>query len=179
MLMTSLASFGAIRVFRNRSYRIYTEGNFVSLLGTWVQRVATGWLAWDLTHSGAWLGAIAAAELLPSIILGPIGGAAADRMDRYKLIMVAQLLMAVQAFILGGVTLIGAVEIWSLFSLSLAHGILQSFNQASRLSLVRSLVIVEVLLAREDHRRLRDPMHRNEPVGHVGLHGQRPSVRDS
>ena len=147
MLMTSLASFGAIRVFRNRSYRIYTEGNFVSLLGTWVQRVATGWLAWDLTHSGAWLGAIAAAELLPSIILGPIGGAAADRMDRYKLIMVAQLLMAVQAFILGGVTLIGAVEIWSLFSLSLAHGILQSFNQASRLSLVRSLVIVEDLPA--------------------------------
>lgn len=147
MLMASLSSFGAIRVFRNRAYRIYTEGNFVSLIGTWVQRVATGWLAWDLTHSGAWLGAIAAAELLPSIILGPIGGAAADRMDRYKLIMTAQLLMGLQAFILGGVTLAGAVEIWSLFSLSLAHGILQSFNQASRLSLVRSLVIVEDLPA--------------------------------
>ena len=145
--MASLSSFGAIRVFRNRAYRIYTEGNFVSLIGTWVQRVATGWLAWDLTHSGAWLGAIAAAELLPSIILGPIGGAAADRMDRYKLIMTAQLLMGLQAFILGGVTLAGAVEIWSLFSLSLAHGILQSFNQASRLSLVRSLVIVEDLPA--------------------------------
>ena len=65
--MADIRSFGAVRVFRNRAYRIYTQGNFISLIGTWVQRVATGWLAWDLTHSGAWLGAIAAAELLPSI----------------------------------------------------------------------------------------------------------------
>ncbi|MGY9058102.1 MAG: MFS transporter, partial [Alphaproteobacteria bacterium] len=71
--MANFSSIGAVRVFRNRAYRIYTEGNFVSLVGTWVQRVATGWLAWDLTYSGAWLGAIAAAELLPSIILGPLG----------------------------------------------------------------------------------------------------------
>lgn len=145
--MASLSSHGAIRVFRNRAYRIYTEGNFVSLIGTWVQRVATGWLAWDLTHSGAWLGAIAAAELLPSIVLGPFGGAAADRMDRYRLIVVAQLLMAVQAFLLGWVTLAGWIEIWSLFALTLTHGCLQSFNQASRLSLVRSLVRTEDLPA--------------------------------
>ncbi len=145
--MTSLTSIGAIRVFRNRAYRIYTQGNLVSLIGTWVQRVATGWLAWDLTHSGTWLGAIAAAELLPAIVLGPLGGAAADRMDRYKLILIAQMVMGVQAFILGAVTLAGAIEIWSLFGLTVAHGILQSFNQASRLSLVRSLVIVEDLPA--------------------------------
>ena len=145
--MASLSSYGAIRVFRNRAYRIYTEGNFVSLIGTWVQRVATGWLAWDLTHSGAWLGAIAAAELLPSIVLGPFGGAAADRMDRYRLIVVAQLLMAVQAFLLGWVTLAGWIEIWSLFALTLTHGCLQSFNQASRLSLVRSLVRTDDLPA--------------------------------
>ncbi len=145
--MASLSSYGAIRVFRNHAYRIYTEGNFVSLIGTWVQRVATGWLAWDLTHSGAWLGAIAAAELLPSIILGPFGGAAADRMDRFRLIVWAQSLMAVQAFLLGWVTLSGWVDIWILFGLTLAHGCLQSFNQASRLSLVRSLVQREDLPA--------------------------------
>lgn len=145
--MASLSSYGAIRVFRNRAYRIYTEGNFVSLIGTWVQRVATGWLAWDLTHSGAWLGAIAAAELLPSIVLGPFGGAAADRMDRFRLIVWAQSLMAVQAFVLGWVTLSGWADIWILFGLTLAHGCLQSFNQASRLSLVRSLVQREDLPA--------------------------------
>jgi len=138
--MASLTSYGAIRVFRNRAYRVYTEGNFVSLIGTWVQRVATGWLAWELTHSGAWLGAIAAAELLPSIVLGPFGGAAADRMDRFRLIVWAQSLMAVQAFILGWAALHGWIEIWSLFGLTLVHGCLQSFNQASRLSLVRTLV---------------------------------------
>lgn len=145
--MASLTSFGAVRVFRNRAYRIYTEGNFISLIGTWVQRVATGWLAWELTHSGAWLGAIAAAELLPSIILGPLGGAAADRMDRFRLILVAQLLMAAQAFLLGLGVLAGWVDIWALFLMTLVHGIIVSFNQPARLSLVRSLVRTEDLPA--------------------------------
>ncbi|MCA8926958.1 MAG: MFS transporter [Alphaproteobacteria bacterium] len=145
--MLSLTSYGAVRVFRNRAYRIYTEGNFVSLIGTWVQRVATGWLAWDLTHSGAWLGAVAAAELLPSIVLGPFGGAAADRLDRFRLIVWAQSLMAVVAFVLGWATLHGWVDIWTLFGLTVVNGCLQSFNQASRLSLVRSLVQREDLPA--------------------------------
>jgi MFS family permease len=140
-----IRSLGAIRVFQNRAYRIYTEGNFVSLIGTWVQRVATGWLAWDLTHSGAWLGAIAAAELLPSIILGPLGGAAADRTDRFKLILVAQVLMAIQAFALGITVLSGWIDIWSLFLLTVSQGIVVSFNQPARLSLVRDLVRTEDL----------------------------------
>jgi MFS family permease len=145
--MANFSSIGAVRVFRNRAYRIYTEGNFVSLVGTWVQRVATGWLAWDLTHSGAWLGAIAAAELLPSIILGPLGGAAADRMDRFQLIMGAQILLALQSLILGWLILAGLVDVWVLFGLTVVHGIITSFNQPARLSMVRNLVRVEDLPA--------------------------------
>ena len=121
--MASFTSFGAIQVFRNRAYRIYTEGNFISLIGTWVQRVATGWLAWELTHSGAWLGIIAAAELLPSIVAGPLGGAMADRMDRFRLIKVAQILQAVQAFALGVCALAGVADIWLLFAMSVFLGL--------------------------------------------------------
>ena len=138
--MADIRSFGAIRVFRNRAYRIYTEGNFISLIGTWVQRVATGWLAWELTHSGAWLGIIAAAELLPSIVAGPLGGAMADRMDRFRLIKVAQILQALQAFVLGGFALAGLADIWLLFALSAMLGVVTAMNQPARLSMVRNLV---------------------------------------
>jgi MFS family permease len=138
--MADIRSFGAVKVFRNRAYRIYTEGNFISLIGTWVQRVATGWLAWELTHSGAWLGIIAAAELLPSIIAGPLGGAMADRMDRFRLIKVAQILQALQAFVLGGFALAGLADIWLLFGLSAMLGVVTAMNQPARLSMVRNLV---------------------------------------
>ena len=138
--MADIRSFGAIRVFRNRAYRIYTEGNFISLIGTWVQRVATGWLAWELTHSGAWLGIIAAAALLPSIVAGPLGGAMADRMDRFRLIKVAQILQALQAFVLGGFALAGLADIWLLFALSAMLGVVTAMNQPARLSMVRNLV---------------------------------------
>lgn len=143
--MADIRSFGAIRVFRNRAYRIYTEGNFISLIGTWVQRVATGWLAWELTHSGAWLGIIAAAELLPSIIAGPLGGAMADRMDRFRLIKVAQILQALQAFVLGVFALAGLADIWLLFGLSAMLGVITAMNQPARLSMVRNLVQTEDL----------------------------------
>lgn len=138
--MADIRTFGAVRVFRNRAYRIYTQGNSISLIGTWVQRVATGWLVWELTHSGAWLGIIAAADLLPSIIMGPIGGAAADRMDRFRLIQIAQIIMAIQAFVLGFFTLAGWVDIWMLLALTIVHGVVVSLNQPARLSMVRSLV---------------------------------------
>lgn len=138
--MADIRTFGAIRVFRNRAYRIYTEGNFISLIGTWIQRVATGWLAWELTHSGAWLGIIAAAELLPSIVAGPLGGAMADRMDRFRLIKVSQILQALQAFVLGVCALTGLADIWLLFALSALLGVVTAMNQPARLSMVRNLV---------------------------------------
>ncbi len=141
--MAKLASLGAIKVFNNRAYRIYTQGNFISLIGTWVQRVATGWLAWHLTESGAWLGIIAAGELLPSIVAGPLGGAMADRMDRFRLIKVAQILQALQAFALGALALAGLADIWLLFGLSVMLGIVTAVNQPARLSMVRNLVRTE------------------------------------
>ena len=143
--MARLASIGAVKVFNNRAYRIYTQGNFISLIGTWVQRVATGWLVWELTGSGAWLGIIAAAELLPSIVAGPLGGAMADRMDRFQLIRTAQILQAFQAFLLGTLALYGLADIWLLFALGVFLGVVTSVNQPARLSMVRNLVRTEDL----------------------------------
>ncbi|MGE4219238.1 MAG: MFS transporter, partial [Alphaproteobacteria bacterium] len=140
--------FSAIRrVFTNRNYAIYTAGNAVSLTGLWVQRLAVGWLAWELTHSGFWLGAVAFADLFPVVLIGPFAGALADRMDRVRATLVCQTLSAVQAAGLAALTLSGLINIEVLFALTLLQGILIGLNQPVRLSLVPSLVRGEDLTA--------------------------------
>ena len=81
----------------NRNYRVYTYGAIPSLLGTWIQRMAMGWLAWELTKSGTWLGLIAFADLAPTVITAPIAGAFADRVDRLKMVRFIQYANIVQA----------------------------------------------------------------------------------
>src|SRR5258707_6432908 len=82
-----VGGFGNIaRAFASRNYRVYAAGNVVSLIGTWLQRVAVGWLAWQLTHSGTWLGLVAFADLFPTVLLSPWAGALADRHKRVTVI---------------------------------------------------------------------------------------------
>lgn len=131
---------GVGRAFSNPNYRVYQTGNAFSLIGTWVQRVAVGWLAWELTGSGAWLGVIAAAELAPSILLGPIGGAVADRVNRLAMLRVMQAMMAVVAIAMAACTLAGVMTPWLLLALNATAGVVVSFGQPARLSMVRSLV---------------------------------------
>ncbi len=125
---------------RHRNFRIYIAGNAVSMVGLWTQRVATGWLAWELTHSGAWLGAVAFADLCPSLVVGPFAGVVADRMDRLKVMRVAQSLSMLQAAALAGLAASGLITIESLLVLVLLNGVVVGFNQPSRLALVSSLV---------------------------------------
>ena len=78
--MERVPRFAAFRrTLANKNFAI-----LVSLIGTWMQRVAVGWLTWELTGSAAWLGAVAAAEFMPTIIVAPVVGALADRFDRWK-----------------------------------------------------------------------------------------------
>ena len=128
------------RALRHRNYGIYTAGNAVSLIGTWMQRIAVGWLTWKLTESGAWLGAVAFADLFPSVFIGPIGGAVADRISRLKVIAVSQSLAALQSVALFVLTWTDVITIEILFALVLVNGIVMGFNQPSRLALVPSLV---------------------------------------
>ncbi|MCY4230883.1 MAG: MFS transporter, partial [Alphaproteobacteria bacterium] len=88
---------GIRRAFANRNYRLYFTGNTISLIGTWMQRTGVGALAWELTGSAFYLGLIALAEFLPSILLGPFAGAVADRMSRLGIIAVMQGLLCAQA----------------------------------------------------------------------------------
>ncbi|HUK06539.1 MAG TPA: MFS transporter [Stellaceae bacterium] len=140
-MTASEAGFGNIvRAFRARNYRIYVAGNAISLIGTWLQRVSVGWLAWELTHSGVWLGLVSFADLFPTVVLSPLAGALADRRDRIWVLRRTQFAGMVQASLLAALTLIGAIEIWSLFLLTLVLGACNAMAQPARLALIPSLV---------------------------------------
>ena len=131
----------------NRNYRIYTIGAIPSLMGTWVQRMAMGWFAWELTGSGAWLGLIAFADLAPSVLSAPIAGAFADRVNRLRIVKLVQYLSLCQALMLATLTLSGAMTIELLFGLALVQGVVQGIHQPFRHALLGTIVTREEMTA--------------------------------
>ncbi len=139
--VSSWLDFSAVTgAFANRNYAIYIGGGALSMIGFWMQRVAVGWLAWELTESGLWLGIIAFADLIPALVIGPIAGAFADRHSRLRVIMVCQVLAMVQALVLWFFTAAGLITINMLFALTLLLAFVYAFAQPARMSLVPSLV---------------------------------------
>jgi MFS family permease len=139
--MATMAGFGAIKsALQNPNFRIFIAASSISNVGTWVQRVATGWLAWELTHSGFWLGFVFFCDLFPMIFLSSIAGAVVDRVEPLRMLIVAQVLAMLQAFALAALTLSGLMNIEILIGLSLAYGAIIAFNQPARLTVVPMLV---------------------------------------
>ena len=139
--MALSSKLGGISVaMANRNYRIYTIGAIPSLMGTWVQRMAVGWFAWELTGSGAWLGLIAFADLAPSVLSAPIAGAFADRVNRLRIVKLVQYMSLIQATVLATLTLSGVMTIELLFTLALIQGIVQGVHQPFRHALLGTIV---------------------------------------
>ena len=122
------------------NYRAFVAGNAVSLIGTWLQRVAVGWLAWELTKSGTWLGLVAFADLFPTVVLSPLAGALADRFERLRIVVLTQIIAMIQAVALAVLVYADAITIERLFALTVALGIANAINQPARLALIPSLV---------------------------------------
>ncbi len=130
----------AVRVWRFRNYRLFMSGLGCYYVTTWIQRVGVGWLAWELSHSHAWVGAIAAADLVPLVLLGPFAGAAADRSDPVRQMRWSQIAMIAQAVALTTVTITGAMTIEILLLLSLASGLIHPSYTAARQMIVPATV---------------------------------------
>jgi MFS family permease len=129
-----------VRAFAHRNYRIYAGGNAVSLTGIWMQRVAVGWLAWTLTHSGTWLGIVSMTEFFPVVLLSPLAGALADRRDRVGIIRVTQIVGSIEAGLLAVLVYTDAITIELLLALTLLLGVFNAVAQPSRLALIPTLV---------------------------------------
>jgi predicted MFS family arabinose efflux permease len=128
------------RVFRHRNYRLFFVGQLVSLLGTWMQTVALGWLVYRLSHSPFLLGVVAFVSQAPIFFISPFAGAIADRMDRRWVFVVTQALCMVQAAILTVLTLTDIIDVTTVVVLALAVGVVTAIEVPTRQSFTIEMV---------------------------------------
>jgi len=130
----------AWRALRHRNFRLFAAGQTVSLIGTWMTRLATSWLVWRLTHSGLMLGVVGFAGLIMTFVLAPFAGVLIERMDRRKLLVWTQALAAVQSLALAGLTLAGVITIHEVIALSVMQGLINAFDMPGRQSFLVQMV---------------------------------------
>jgi MFS family permease len=121
-----------LRVFRHRNYRLFFAGQLVSLMGTWMQSVAQGWLVYTLTHSPFLLGLTSFCGLVPVFFMSAFGGTISDRVDRRRMLVVTQSLSMLQAAILATLTLLHIVQVWEVIVLAASMGLINSFDVPTR-----------------------------------------------
>lgn len=122
------------------NYRRYFSGQVISLAGNWMQIVAEMWLVVKLTGNGVSVGLTAALQFLPMLLFGAIGGVLADRVNKRRLLMLTQTLMALPALALWALTLHGAIEVWMVYALVLTRGAITAIDNPARQSFVSELV---------------------------------------
>ncbi|WGQ10110.1 MFS transporter [Pedobacter gandavensis] len=133
----NISTFNA---FKSRNYRLYFTGQSVSLIGTWMQKTAVSWVIYEKTHSNFMLGLTLFASLFPSFIFSFIGGVAADRYNRYKLLLVTQLASMIQAVLLTLLIFFKDYSVWEIIALSALLGLINAFDVPARQSLVYEMV---------------------------------------
>ncbi|MGB9833513.1 MAG: MFS transporter [bacterium] len=131
---------------RNRNYRIYWIGQSVSLIGTWMQSTAQGWLILQLTNSSFYLGLVSALGTLPVLFFSLFGGAIADRVPKRKLLLFTQTSLAIPALILGVLVLTNRVEIWHVMLLAFFLGLMNAIDAPTRQSFIIELVGKDLLM---------------------------------
>jgi MFS family permease len=133
-------NIGTFRSFSNPNYRLYFLGQSISLIGTWMQRTAVYWIIFDQTNSGFMLGLVVFATQFPSFLFSPLGGVAADRYDRYRLTLITQTSLLVQAGLLASLVLFTHYTVWGIIVLSIVQGIINAFDLPARQSLVNEII---------------------------------------
>jgi MFS family permease len=134
-----------LRALRYRNYRLFFVGQGISLIGTWMEAIAMGWLVYRLTNSAFMLGAVGFMSQMPSFLLTPFAGVYVDRLDRRSIMIGAQTLSMMQAFALAALVLTGKIEVWHIIALSLLLGLINAFDAPARQAFV-----LEMIDTRED-----------------------------
>ncbi len=129
-----------LRAFRHRNFRLFWTGQLVSLIGTWMQAVAQGWLVLQLTHDPVVLGLLGAVQFLPVLVLGLFGGVVADAVPKRPALVVTQSSAGILALILGLLDASGNVQVWEVFVLAACLGLVNAFDMPIRQSFVVEMV---------------------------------------
>ncbi len=131
---------GTFRALQHRNYRLYFGGQFISLLGTWMQAPALSWLAYELTHQSRWPSWINASQLLPTFVLGFWGGTLADRWPRRGLLFATQMVLLLLPVILVQFVLADVTSPWPFLAVSTLTGLVLAVDFPTRLSFVMDMV---------------------------------------
>lgn len=129
-----------MRVLFGTQFGLFYAGNGLSLVGTWMQRIACSWLIWDWTHSVFWVGVLAAGDLLPVVAIGPFAGVAADRWDRLRQNMLAQIASALLAVLMTALMAADRLGLVGVVLLITVQGALTAAIQPARLAMVQQMV---------------------------------------
>jgi MFS family permease len=130
----------ALRALRHRNFQLFFGGQLISLTGTWMQSVAQAWLIYRLTNSAVLLGLVGFASQFPVFLLAPIGGVAADRYNRHRILIATQASAMLLASALAALTLTGRVEEWHIFVLAALLGVVNAFDIPARQAFVVDMV---------------------------------------
>jgi MFS family permease len=131
----------AWRALRYRNFRLLFIGQGISLIGTWVTRVATSWLVYRLTHSALLLGWIGFTTAMPVFLLAPLAGVWADKVhDKRRLIAVTQIILMLTSFALAALTLAHRITVWEIFLLNIIKGATNAFDMPARQSFISEMV---------------------------------------
>ena len=140
----------AWRALHHRNFRLFFAGQSISLIGTWMTRVATAWLVYRLTKSPVLLGTVSFAGQIPTFLLAPIAGVLVDRWNRRSVLVWTQALAMLQSLLLGWLTLTSRITIPELLILSAVQGCINAFDMPGRQSFMLEMVSSEGRPARED-----------------------------
>ena len=135
-----LSPVHALGVLRNAPFRRYVIGSLISDTGSWMQVMAQGWVMATLTNKAIWLGMANLAAGLPMLLLTMVGGAAADKYDKRKILLVTQFVQIAIACGIGFLVLKGKIEIWEILAFAAVLGVSNSFEMPTQSALVPELV---------------------------------------
>jgi MFS family permease len=138
---TSLASIShAWRALRHRNFKLFFFGQSISVIGTWMTRVATSWLVYRMTHSALLLGVVSFAGQIVSFLLGPFAGVWVERLNRRKLLVWTQAAGAVESLALAALTLAHVINLWEIIALASLQGVINAFDMPGRQSFLVQMV---------------------------------------
>lgn len=130
----------AWRALRHRNFRLFFSGQSISLVGTWMTRIATGWLVYRLTGSALLLGLVGFMGQIPTFLLAPFAGVWVDRLDRRQVLLWTQALAAAQSLMLAGLTLSRRITIGEILVLSAFQGLINAFDMPGRQAFLVQMV---------------------------------------
>ena len=120
------------RALRHRNFQLFVAGQSVSLIGTWMTRLATSWLVYRLTNSALLLGVVGFTGQILTFVLAPFAGVWVERMDRRKLLVWTQVASAVQSLMLATLTLAKVITVHEIVFLSVFQGLINAFDMPAR-----------------------------------------------